>query len=73
VYIHEVVKQALETGKRFRRADDFKEAVNFEVAGEASHITIISLGAGKFPDKSYPYWNPRTDDLMADNWELCEK
>ena len=65
MYLHEAVKQSLETGKYFRR----KSTPNvFYGVGtcEIGSVTIYCLHKGFVSN----FWNPMHDDLLSDDWEV---
>jgi len=73
MYIHEVAKKALETGKRITRRDPNgglypRYELELNTPGSNGTITIHTPAVGKF---AY-CWHPSADELIADNWELVE-
>ena len=66
MYLHEAVKQSLETGKYFRRPESGIHI--FKAEAPNGGITIHTPFTGRF----YPFWGPHVDDILADNWEMCE-
>ena len=73
MYIHEVVKKALETGKRFHRKSAKLKTYNFG-AGicKIGTITVHNLLIPN-DDSGHNCWNPLADDLIANDWEMCEE
>ena len=69
MYIHEAVKRALETGKRFSRPGLLPHhELELNSPNSYGTITIQNPATGKY----CPLWHPKHGDLIADDWVLVE-
>lgn len=66
--IHEAVKKALEQGKKIRSKSD-KSRYAIEPTNRGACLCIIHI---EHNDRQSRYWNPSAEDLLADDWELCD-
>lgn len=64
--IQEAVKQALKTGKQFYRKSE-GDQLTFEVSKSNRCIDIDRNG-----ERISGWWNPRDNDLMANDWKIKE-
>ena len=63
MFIHEAINKAINTTSTIRRRSWRESGVEFMLT---EPITIC------VKDKRPAFWNPATDDLMANDWEVTE-
>lgn len=63
MFIHEAVKEAIDTTSTIRRGSLRESGVKFILNGQ------IGICVKR---KEPKYWNPTPNDLMADDWEVVE-
>lgn len=63
--IVEVVEKAIESGKKIHR----KSKPNLKIAPAEQGGLACPMYGGETDKK---YWSPTRDELLADDWELCE-
>jgi hypothetical protein len=67
MHIHEAVKKAIEQNKKIQR-----KAYEYFSVKPTDSGPLACLIFSRRDDKPGRYWNPSANDLMADDWELCD-
>ena len=68
MYIHEAVSLAMAKGKHIRRTTpEIWDSVTAEPTNDPEGIILHAEG-----QRPGPRWEPRAEDLMADDWVLVD-
>lgn len=65
--INVAVKKAMEQGKKIRRESD-RDRFAIEPTNKGACLCIIHI---EHDDRQCRYWNPSAEDIIANDWELC--
>lgn len=73
MYIHQAVKKAVEQNGIIMRTTESGAGVCYGVKPTNSHdACLLILGENK-KEKIVRWWNPKADDLMANDWEVIKE